>query len=324
MPFTNYFDIDPEETENFRSAKRHLLSDVIDTVQRVSRRPSSIQTFGPHNLVPAFRGYALEILLRVAGRLRRSQSIDCCASIKIILESVSLWHYAPRRAATEWLWEKFVPQLCAAISAPHGLWNRIVEHVLSSIDLKTIHPSSATYDVFLRYDCANEIYSAVEHFAYLELKDAFDSDIQIILRATVPKHPRIDQDRAVYEPNSSRDDSGLGSPASSKDRSSDEERARSGPDRDEGSEEEREKECFGMPEPNPLGMSDKTRLSTKRLATVQPLLHAKGWTINKWASKAGIGKNSAYEYLKGKRGLSPSNRRAMAEELGIKPEELPE
>lgn len=61
-----------------------------------------------------------------------------------------------------------------------------------------------------------------------------------------------------------------------------------------------------------------------RAAVVMPILTAKQWTRGKWATEAGVGKNSVYEYLDGKRKLSKENRQAMAEVLGIKPEDLPD
>jgi hypothetical protein len=60
-----------------------------------------------------------------------------------------------------------------------------------------------------------------------------------------------------------------------------------------------------------------------RSSIVSPILAAKKWTPNRWASAAGVGKNCAYEYLAGTRDLSEENRRAMAEELGLAPEQLP-
>ncbi len=63
--------------------------------------------------------------------------------------------------------------------------------------------------------------------------------------------------------------------------------------------------------------------SERRSAVVIPILTLKRWKPNKWAIKAGVSKNSVYEYLSGKRNLGSENRQAMAEELGLKPEELP-
>ncbi len=63
--------------------------------------------------------------------------------------------------------------------------------------------------------------------------------------------------------------------------------------------------------------------SERRRAVVLPILASKSWKRSRWATKAGVGKNSVYEYLSGKRNLSVENRRAMAEELGLNAEELP-
>jgi hypothetical protein len=60
-----------------------------------------------------------------------------------------------------------------------------------------------------------------------------------------------------------------------------------------------------------------------RRAVVMPILKQKRWKRSKWATEAGVGKNSAYEYLDGKRNLTDENREAMADALGLKPEELP-
>jgi len=72
------------------------------------------------------------------------------------------------------------------------------------------------------------------------------------------------------------------------------------------------------------GHSTKTAAkAASRSSVVLPILAAKRWTPNKWASAAGVGKNCAYEYLAGTRDLSEDNRRAMAQELGLTPEQLP-
>jgi len=69
---------------------------------------------------------------------------------------------------------------------------------------------------------------------------------------------------------------------------------------------------------------DPNLRAERRRAVVEPILNEKRWSRSKLAAQAGIGKNSVYEYLTGKRTLSAENRRALAEELGLKPEELPE
>jgi hypothetical protein len=74
------------------------------------------------------------------------------------------------------------------------------------------------------------------------------------------------------------------------------------------------------------GVDDEPRIATAaaRKAVVMPILASKKWAPNKWATQAGVGKNSVYEYLNGKRKLTTPNRRALAEELGLKPEGLPD
>jgi hypothetical protein len=66
---------------------------------------------------------------------------------------------------------------------------------------------------------------------------------------------------------------------------------------------------------------DKSR---KRRDIVMPILDRKRWKRGRWATEAGVGKNCVYDYLAGKRNLTDDNRDAMAEALGLKPEELPE
>ena len=60
----------------------------------------------------------------------------------------------------------------------------------------------------------------------------------------------------------------------------------------------------------------------RRCAVVMPILCSKGWSRCKWATRAGVSKNSVYEYLSGDRELSTANRVALAQELGVK--DLPE
>jgi len=64
-------------------------------------------------------------------------------------------------------------------------------------------------------------------------------------------------------------------------------------------------------------------LAADRQAVVLPILRKKGWSRGRWATTAGVSKNSVYEYLEGKRNLSDGNRLAMAEVLELKPEDLP-
>jgi len=86
-----------------------------------------------------------------------------------------------------------------------------------------------------------------------------------------------------------------------------------------------------QPQPNPQKRSanvlnkheqDELALGAARQAIVLPILKLKRWTRGRWATKAGVGKNSVYEYLKGTRKLSDDNRKAMAGVLGLRPEQL--
>jgi hypothetical protein len=76
-----------------------------------------------------------------------------------------------------------------------------------------------------------------------------------------------------------------------------------------------------VPNPSPAGAGPTKH--KQRWAVVGPILEAKGWTINKWGTKAGVGRNCAYEYLDGRRNLSNANRMALAQVLGLKAEDLP-
>jgi hypothetical protein len=84
------------------------------------------------------------------------------------------------------------------------------------------------------------------------------------------------------------------------------------------------------PEPNgPRGAyqtsfaaADTTKHDSRR-AVVDPILQAKQWTVNKWGTQAGVGKNCAYDYLGGRRNLSNANRLALAQVLGLRAEDLP-
>jgi hypothetical protein len=69
------------------------------------------------------------------------------------------------------------------------------------------------------------------------------------------------------------------------------------------------------------GQAKRARI---RQAVVMPILDKKHWKRGRWASEAGVGKNSVYEYLDGKRSLTPENRKAMAEAIDLKAEDLPE
>src|SRR4051812_49152045 len=65
-------------------------------------------------------------------------------------------------------------------------------------------------------------------------------------------------------------------------------------------------------------------LGEKRSAVVMPILKAKRWSRSMLVTRAGVSKNSVYCYLAGKRRLSHQNRKALAEELGLTPSDLPE
>ena len=65
-------------------------------------------------------------------------------------------------------------------------------------------------------------------------------------------------------------------------------------------------------------------LAEQRRRVVAPILKDKRWTTSRWATQAGVSKNSAYEYLAGKRQLREENRKALAEVLDLKPEALPQ
>jgi hypothetical protein len=75
----------------------------------------------------------------------------------------------------------------------------------------------------------------------------------------------------------------------------------------------------------PTGDAARTQaeLAANRQAVVMPILNQKGWSRGKWATQAGVGKNCVYDYLAGKRRLSDPNRSAMADELGLAPQDLP-
>ena len=55
-----------------------------------------------------------------------------------------------------------------------------------------------------------------------------------------------------------------------------------------------------------------------------PILKQKRWSRGKLVTEAGIGKNSVYEYLDGKRNPAYDNRKAMADALGLTEDQLPQ
>ena len=73
----------------------------------------------------------------------------------------------------------------------------------------------------------------------------------------------------------------------------------------------------------PSHSSETEQKVRERSQLVLPLLKARRWSTNRWATEAGVGKNCPYEYLAGTRDLTEANRRAMAEAIGLRPEQLP-
>jgi hypothetical protein len=69
---------------------------------------------------------------------------------------------------------------------------------------------------------------------------------------------------------------------------------------------------------------DTAEAAARRQKAVMPILQGKRWKRGRWATKSGVGKNCIYEYLDGTRNPNTENRQAMAEALGLKPEDLPE
>lgn len=70
--------------------------------------------------------------------------------------------------------------------------------------------------------------------------------------------------------------------------------------------------------------AQRSALAAKRRAVVAPILEQKGWSRWRWATGAGVGKNCIYEYLDGSRDPTEENRQAMADELGLTLEQLPD
>ena len=115
----------------------------------------------------------------------------------------------PRYSATryinaEWLWEKFIPSLCEAISAPDGLWRAMLAPILSNIDLDTIHPRSAPVNEFLEHDCGKEVHDSLIPFAYLELKHAYHEDINEIVSGFGQMWLRSNRSQSSFDPERSR------------------------------------------------------------------------------------------------------------------------
>jgi hypothetical protein len=70
--------------------------------------------------------------------------------------------------------------------------------------------------------------------------------------------------------------------------------------------------------------STQSALAAKRQSIVMPILKQKRWSRGKLVTEAGIGKNSVYEYLDGKRNPVYANRKAMADALGLTEDQLPQ
>ncbi len=68
----------------------------------------------------------------------------------------------------------------------------------------------------------------------------------------------------------------------------------------------------------------EAEVAAKRRSVVMPILDRKRWSRGKWVTKAAVGKNCIYEYLKGRRNPGHENRQAMADALGLAVEDLPE
>jgi hypothetical protein len=72
------------------------------------------------------------------------------------------------------------------------------------------------------------------------------------------------------------------------------------------------------------GTAEREARSFARTSIVKPILNRKGWTIGAWGTRAAVGKSCPYEYLSGKRRkLTKKTHKALADELGLKPEQLP-
>jgi hypothetical protein len=68
----------------------------------------------------------------------------------------------------------------------------------------------------------------------------------------------------------------------------------------------------------------QSAIAARRRTVVMPILKQKEWTRGKWVTESGVGKNCIYEYLDGERNPGKENRKAMADALELKVEELPE
>lgn len=71
-------------------------------------------------------------------------------------------------------------------------------------------------------------------------------------------------------------------------------------------------------------LNSQSALAARRQGVVMPILIKKRWSRGKWATKAAVGKNCVYEYLNGMRNPGYENRKAMADALEMKTEDLPD
>jgi len=73
-----------------------------------------------------------------------------------------------------------------------------------------------------------------------------------------------------------------------------------------------------------LKESDVER-ARRRQAVVSPILMRKRWRPGRLATEAGVGKNSVYDYLNGRRAkITEGNRKAIAQALDLSPHQLPD
>jgi lambda repressor-like predicted transcriptional regulator len=64
-------------------------------------------------------------------------------------------------------------------------------------------------------------------------------------------------------------------------------------------------------------------VATRRKAFVEPLLDAKGWSVAQWAEAAKVSRHTAKDYMEAKRKTNHSNRRLLADALGVSFQEFP-
>ncbi len=84
----------------------------------------------------------------------------------------------------------------------------------------------------------------------------------------------------------------------------------------------------GMVEAKPTSRSKSDTIAERsaiRQGVVNPILQRKRWKPGSLATKAGVGKNSVYQYLDGTRTkITDENRDAIAQALDLTPEQLPD